>query len=319
MIETLSVRLCTIALAMTAVSTAGCDDKPKSNDAKAAAPSDAKSGAAAEAKSEVEACGPAYAEALKKELLSYCAVSSQVSRLELAEAPWNPPPTDIPERLAVEMSPNVVKVGWSATVDAAGLGAALSQAREADAFGGKVATDWVLSIDGSTRRNELADAFRSLAMAGYGKGKIVFATKPTSPLPKPRDSARLAALAKTLADTDGSTKATLLAKEIQDVVGSCQAFEDAFGAVATVPADQRCTAMVKGISHAMVECRCPEQEDELVTLIYGVTVGTAVPEYLGHVTPVVIDSKAPSRPGETWAEVVAGLDEAALDGLWIAP
>lgn len=218
------------------------------------------------------------------------------------------------------MTPEGVAVGGrSATASDAGLAEQITAEREAPTGYGEPARDWVLSIAADVPRARVASTLKALADSGHPRGHLLLATTQIGEIPAPRDPARLAALAGKLEGLDPSERAVFMAKEIQASMPACAGVQKAFSAVAAAAADQRCPLLAVGIAEGLVECGCPDA-DALLTQLYAMSLGMSRPERLAVTVPVVVDPEAPSRPGQTWGEVVGALDDAAaFTALWVGP
>ncbi|MCA9651211.1 MAG: hypothetical protein H6712_13285 [Myxococcales bacterium] len=261
-------------------------------------------------------CDAAHGNAIEQEMLGWCELSERVVSDEVPLAPWKPASANKPSSGLIEMRPGSLQVGWRETA-VGGLVGQLEEDREFAKMRGELgATRWSLMIGGDTPRAEVAAVFRTLADAGQPKGSLVLSVEPSDPVPQPRDPERLAALHTKLADADPSERAMLTAREIQAAMPPCPGLTHAFSAVATTSPDQRCALLARGISEGLVSCRCPK-EDEMLTLVYSISMGSTPPERLTTVVPVVLDPAAAPRSGATWGEIVAGLDQGALQTLWV--
>ncbi len=316
-----SALLLGVVVTVLSLATIGCDDGSKKNDAARSEEAKPQTKPSVDKPDEADAaapaCGPQRGKAIEQEILALCELSPKVLRHSVATAPWSPRPSDIPDGVALIVRPGAVVVGWGDPVPLASVGSKLAHALESRTFSGQVDVSWVLSIDGQTPRAEVAELFAVLVDAGRAKGRLVLATKPTTPLPQPRDPKRLAALAATLREGDSAMRATILAKTIEQAL-PCGELKQTFSALASAKPELRCQLMARGISEGLVDCGCPP-DDELLTLIYGVTVDASPPENLGIALPLTLNPTVASRRGATWADVVAGFGPAAVKGLWLVP
>lgn len=293
---------------------------PACNDAKKAdpAPTDAKAAVEAKAAPEPTAgtCDAAHGAVVEKEMLTWCALSDMGISPDVPLAPWKPAPTDRPTDGRIELRPGGLQVGWGRSAKADELVELLAAERETATMVGRTVDGWSLTIGADTPRAEVAAVVKTLSDADQRTGTVVLSVEPTAPVPQPRDPARLAALDAKIGGVDPSQRATLLAKEIEQAMPPCPGMAKAFSAVAMAAPDQRCPLLARGISEGLVGCGCPK-EDEMLTLIYGVSLGSKPPERLAVAVPATLDPAATPRPGATWGEIVAGLDEAALQALWV--
>jgi hypothetical protein len=308
-----------ITLALLALGTSACD-----RDAKMPAEREADARKAAVDGKAGAACDAAHAKALEQELLAQCALSDRVLMTEVPAAPWKPSPSAAPEDvLRLELGPAGVVLGWGPPMPVAELPSRLAQEREqaavmAEAKGRPRRDGWVLLIASATPRADVAAVLKGLAEAELRQGHLQLATDATGPLPVPRDAKLLADVKARVSAEDPSQRAMLLAQEIEQTMPPCPALVQTFSNVATVDAEQRCPLLARGISEGLVSCGCAK-EDTMMTLFYAVSMGLEPPTRLAAAVAVTLDPAAAPRPGATWAAVVAGLDEAALAGLWVSP
>lgn len=293
--------------------TLACDgDKKKDGAAAEAAPSKKSEGEAAPGGT----CDEAHGKAVEKEMLAWCELSEKVADDEIPLAPWKPAPTDKPANGRIEVRPGGVSVGWGRDTSLADLPGMLEEERGMAKMRGETVTGWSLTIGGDTPRAEVAAVLKTLADAGQPKGTVVLTVEPPGEVPQPRDPKRLEGINEKVGTADPSQRAVLLAKEIQTAMPPCPGMTKAFSAVATAAPDQRCPLLARGLSEGLVSCGCPK-EDEILTLVYAISMGFTPPKRLSTVVPVTIEPTAEPRAGATWAEIVAGADEAAFTALWV--
>ncbi|MCA9705632.1 MAG: hypothetical protein KDK70_07285 [Myxococcales bacterium] len=307
--------LALIMLPWLGLATPACDDGGKKAD-----PADPAAGPAAAPRSAGEgeaagACDQAHGKAIEQEMLAWCALSEKVAPEGLPVAPWKPAAANKPRRGIIDVRPSVLQVGWE-QVEASQVLDRLAQDRQRAETMGETHPGWSLVILGDTPRAEVAAVLKALADGEQRVGSLMLGVEATEPVPAPRDPKRLAALHAKLDGADPSQRAATLAQEIQAAMPPCPGMTNAFSAVAAAAPDQRCPLLARGLSEGLVGCKCPK-EDEMLTLIYAISLGSTPPGRLTAMVPVTLDPAAPPRPGATWAEVVAGLDEAALGSLWI--
>ncbi len=97
---------------------------------------------------------------------------------------------------------------------------------------------------------------------------------------------------------------------------SCPAVEAAFdGFVFFDPVDT-CPSVPRKLSAALIECGC-DNEDEILTLLYGLVVDTIAHEHPAVVVVVVLDPTATPWSGGTWGDIVSALDAEDLQRLWV--
>lgn len=299
--------------------TVACDDEKKVADtgpADVGQPAETKTEANANANANAGSCNEAHAKEIGAEMLSWCALGDKGISPDVPLAPWKPAPSDKPTDGRVELRPGGLQVGWGTEIGAGELVARLKAERETVEGQGRTMDGWSLTIGAETPRAEVAAVFRALAEGEMRAGTVVLSVEPTGPIPQPRDAARLAEVDAKVSGVEPSQRAVVFAQEIQQAMPPCPAMADAFAVVANASAQQRCALLARELSKGIVSCGCPK-EDEVLTLVYGVSLGSKPPERLATVVPVTLDPAAPPRAGGTWGEIVAGLDEAATKALWV--
>ncbi len=320
----------TILVSLALVSVLGCDRKAEPGaDAKAAgAEASAKAGADAKADAKAgadgkvgadAACDDARSKALRAELAALCPIGDQTLDVEVPLAPWKSGPVSPPfDAVELQVTAKGVVVGWGDPVPEGQLSMRLREEVERAVAFGRPPPGWVLAIAADAPRAEVARALAGLVHSEQKSGHVVFATTDVGTIPPPRDPAVLAKLATMLDELPPDQRSTIMAREIQQSMPPCAPVEKAFGAVAAASVDQRCSLLAVGIAEGLVSCGCPDA-DQLLTQIYAVTAGTKVPERLAVAVPVTIDPTATSRAGATWGAMVEGIDQTALETLWVAP
>lgn len=270
-------------------------------------------------------CDTAHAKALEQELVALCGVEGLVSPIDVPEAPWKPSPAAAPrDALRIDVTPAGVVVGWGAPVPLTELREHVVEGFEmnlmlAQAQGLEFSGTWLLSIAKDTPRAQVSSVMQALVDSKRWLGYVRLGAEPSKPLPQPRDPKQLAELDARMAAVASGEEAVFLAKEIERAASSCSEFEKAFSSAATDDPASRCPGLARSIANGIQHCGC-DQERTMMTLFYALTVGRRPPTQLGAALSVTLDASAPTpRPGATWAEIVARLDEHALAGLWVSP
>lgn len=271
------------------------------------------------------ACDAAHTKALEQELGGLCDLGELVSPIDVPPAPWKPAPAAAaPDALRIDVTAAGVVLGWGEPVPIAELRSRLTEGFEknqmlAEAQGTTYTGMWLLSMAKQTPRAEVAAVLQALVDAERYVGFVQFGIAAAEPLPQPRDPKQLADLDARMSAVTPGDEAVFLAKEIERAASSCPAFEQAFSNVSTVDADDRCKSLARSLADGIQRCGCDE-ETVMMTLFYALTVGRTPPSQRTAALRVTLDAAAPTpRPGATWGEVVARLDEDALAGLWVAP
>lgn len=270
-------------------------------------------------------CDAAHAKALEQELVALCGIEDLVSPIEVPAAPWKPGPAAAPrDALRIDVSPAGVVVGWGDPVPITELRERVVEGFEknlmlAQAQGLEFSGTWLLSIAKDTPRAQVSSVMQALVDSKRWLGYVRLGAEPSKPLPQPRDPKQLAELDARMAEAVPGEEAVFLAKEIERAASSCPDFEKAFSSAATDDPASRCPGLARSIANGIQHCGCGE-ERTMMTLFYALTVGRRPPTQLGAALSVTLDADAPTpRPGATWAEIVARLDEYALAGLWVSP
>lgn len=279
----------------------------------------------ADATAAAAGCDAAHTKALAQELGGLCELGERVSPIDVPPAPWKPAPAPAAlDLLRIDVSAAGVVVGWGTPVPIAELRSHLTEGFEknqliAEAQGMTYTGMWLLSIDEQTPRAEVAAVLQALVDAERELGYVQLGVEGAEPLPQPRDPKQLADLAARMSAVTPGEEAVFLAKEIERAAASCPAFEQAFANVSTIDPDDRCERLARSLADGIQRCGCDE-ETVMMTLFYALTVGRTPPTQRTAALRVTLDAAAPTpRPGATWGEVVARLDEDALAGLWVAP
>ncbi len=296
------------------------DDKPDANRAQA---KDAKTNDAKAKTNDAKVCDDARGKAIEAEILAGCSVGAKVLKLAAPMAPWKTEPSAPPPgALILRLSKTGTVVDWGRPLPIEQVAQRLTEAMKRQATMAEITGDktpgWALTIASDVPRADIAAVMELLANAGHPSGHLMLATEAVGDLPAPRDPELLATMYAKVGTLEPDQRATLLAKEIEKKMPKCDGVGKTFRAVSTAAPEQRCPLLALGISEGLVACDCPEA-DELLTLLYAISVDTQVPEQLSVALPVTLDPKAAPRVGGTWGQMVARLDQGALAGLWVTP
>lgn len=301
-----------VALSLLAIACNRSDSSP---------PTDSKASPTGEAGA---ACDAAHAKALEQELVSLCDLGELVSTIDAPSAPWKPSLVAPPQgAMRIDVTPEGVVVGWGAPVPVAELRGHLVEGLEMNAMlnqskGVNGAGTWLLSMAKDTPRAQVSAVLQALVDVGQPRGYVRLTAETATPLPVPRDPKQLAELDAQLAKQDASNKAVFLAREIERAAATCPEFEEAFESVAADDPATRCHGLARSLASGIQRCGCAE-ESVMMTFFYALTVGSKPPVRLTTAPGVTLDAQSTTpRHGATWAEIVAGLDEPALTGLWVS-
>ncbi|MEM7155799.1 MAG: hypothetical protein AAF799_23310 [Myxococcota bacterium] len=268
-------------------------------------------------------CDAAYGKTLEAEMQAWCPLNEKVLTIDVPDAPWPSEPAALSRTLLpLEMTKAGVVVGWGPPGPVSGVATRMAEFSRgqsaAVAHGAEPQAGWGLRIAGDVARADVAVLMQALVDAKQPKVELALATPMTGEPPKPRDAALLTELGGRITAKDVGTRTMVLAKEMAGRMPPCPELQESFNSAATVPPEKRCGMLAQGFANGLVQCGC-QKEDEVLTLLFGLTLGLEPPTRLGTVAEATLDPAGPSRAGATWAEIVAGLDQAALANLWVAP
>lgn len=254
-------------------------------------------------------CDAKGIEQLDATVTTWCAVDRRWLPFEAPQVPWSverPTPPSLESTVQLRLAASGVLLGeLEREVQIADMSEELPEG------------PWNLVIEADTPRAHVATLLRAMVDTQRLKGELVLTTRDMAGLPKPADPAVLAALDQKLGSVPPDQWTRTWAEEMRERMPKCPEFVSMMQAMATLRPESYCPYLAKTFGRSYVDCGCPELA-ELETMLYALVVGTAQPERLAVVLPVTLEPTAQSRPGETWAEIVAGLDAAALEGLWVA-
>lgn len=162
---------------------------------------------------------------------------------------------------------------------------------------------------------------RGLAAAGRKEIRVLVHIADPTPIPRPRDPKLLTGMRDALPDIT-SERLVFVAKAVQEYGKTCPPLAGVFPQLNQVSSGDRCVKLAELASKAIVECGCTKL-DEIMTLLYALTVGFDVPLGRAAAVPVAIDPEAPeaklvAKSGATWGELAAStLKGPELHRLWI--
>jgi len=278
-----------------------------SNDAGSPSPDDGDEGTVAEG----EACDEAHAKAIRASMDAQCELADVVAprRMPVVDHPPKAPPLD-GVRITVPLEGELNASGRDLTSPMLAQG--LTEAREraerlAEASGDASQGEFVLAIEANVPRSRVVSTLTHLHQAGFATGHVLLAATQKASMPEPPDAALVKSITERARALPDDQRAVQLAERLQTLVARCVPAQHAFAVIAEAAPHQKCKLMAAGISEAMVECGCPEQETELLSMIYAVN----LPDTDGSMTvtiPVRLDGEARVGDGERWGEIAATLD-----------
>ena len=268
-------------------------------------------------------CDAAYGKKIQAEVMTWCPLSEQVLSVDVPAAPWPSKPAPLSRALLpLELTTAGAVLGWGPPGPISGVATRIAEFQRgqatAVAHGAEPQGGWGLKIAKDVSRADVAALMQALVDAGQTRVELSLATPFEGEPPQPRDPALLAELGGRINGRDIGTRTMQMAKEMAERMPPCPELQESFNSAATVPPDERCALLAEGFGGGLTKCDC-QKEDEILTVLFGLTVGLEAPTQLSTTAAATLDPSATSRPGATWAEIVAGLDQAALANLWVAP
>lgn len=165
----------------------------------------------------------------------------------------------------------------------------------------------------------VAELQAKLAAAGRKEVRYLVYLGGDEPIPQPRKPKMLADMAAKL-PSDPNEKIMFVAQGVRGYAQTCPAFAAAFKQLSTTSAEERCPALAKHAAAAIASCEC-EKVDEIMTLLYALTMGFDPPKGRAAAVPVMLDPTAEPHvagEGETWGELAAKtFEDTQLHRLWI--
>ncbi|NVB42612.1 hypothetical protein G6O69_32615 [Pseudenhygromyxa sp. WMMC2535] len=164
----------------------------------------------------------------------------------------------------------------------------------------------------------VAELWRGLSAAGRMEIRALVQVTDPEPPPAPRKPEMLSTM-KAKLPTDANERAVFVAQGVRGYANACPALAEAFSQLSTVAPEQRCTALAERAAAAVVSCGC-EKGDEIMTLLYGLTVGFEPPKGRVAAVPVALDPNRGYTPpeGQTWGELAREtFTDTQLHRLWI--
>lgn len=164
----------------------------------------------------------------------------------------------------------------------------------------------------------VAELQRGLSAKGRKEVRFLVQVTEDTPVPQPR----LPELLETLtAQTPGdpSKRLMLTGQLIKQHGAECEELGGAFQTLAMVGQDERCAHLAKASAAALEHCNCTKR-DEIMTLLYAMTMGFEPPKGRTAAVPVALDPQAKYRPkeGMTFGELaVEQFTDTQLHHLWL--
>jgi hypothetical protein len=258
----------------------------------AAAPSRSSSKPAADS-----AC---QAEPLHAELASFCELDIGVPPIELAKVPWTAEPYH-------PLATRVITLDNRGLTDPEGDGSSVSiQAWLADPPRRiPEPGEMVFAIAADVPATTVAELQRGLAAAGRKQIQVLAHINDLRPIPQPRDAKLLATMRDAL-PSNSNERVVFVAKAVQEYAQTCPPVAGVFPQLTQVSPGDRCAKLGELAANAIVECGCAKL-DEIMTLLYALTIGFDVPVGRASAVAVVLDPDTKFAPaaGATWGELAA--------------
>ena len=314
-------------LVLLASCTRGGTSEKSSSDEAPAAPQEAPS----------TECGPA----IEADVLSRCAAQQFGDPLLAAPpATWATqaaqPPIDAllievsPGKVSVERYPVALPSSGDAPDPAAPAEAAPAEAAPADeprepgesidealdkAWQINPEGQWALVIDGAVPRSEVAFILGELDRADHHTGYVLLARgdKVTAVDEPPDFLALRTEIQKVIANTPADQRAKTLRAEIDKRSPECISADELALKTMEQPEHRVCRMLARELGERFAKCGCPKESGPLAAMMVA-GLESKIPRVAA---PAKIDKTAPPREGTTWAEIVAGMEEADLAKLWV--
>ena len=178
--------------------------------------------------------------------------------------------------------------------------------------------EMVFAIAADVPAATVAELLTGLAAAGRKQIRMLVHVGDARPIPQPRDGKRLADMREALPDV-ANERVVFAAQAVQSYAETCPPVAGVFPQLVQVSPGDRCAKLAELGSKAIVACGCTKL-DEIMTLLYALTVGFDVPRGRAAAVLVEIDPAATitANADASWGELAAAsFESAALHRLWI--
>ncbi|MCA9696988.1 MAG: hypothetical protein KC431_05650, partial [Myxococcales bacterium] len=178
--------------------------------------------------------------------------------------------------------------------------------------------EMALAIASDVPVTTYAELQRGLSAAGRKEVRILVTVADPQPVPTPRLPEMLSTM-KSKLPADDNEKVMFVAQGVRGYAGACPALASAFAELASVAPDGRCAALAQRSAEAIVSCSC-DKGDEIMTLLYALTMGFDPPTGRVAAVPVALDPNRPFVPpaGMTWGQYATQtFTDTELHRLWM--
>jgi hypothetical protein len=252
------------------------------------------------------------AEPLHAELASFCELDLGVPPIDLPKVTWT-------AETYHPLATRVITLDQRGLTDPEGVGTVSIEAWLADPPRRiPEPGEMVFAIAADVPASTVAELQRGLAAAGRKEIRYLVHIGDPTPLPRPRDPKLLTGMRDALPNV-ANERVVFVAKAVQEYAQTCPPLAGVFPQLNQVSSGDRCTKLAELASKAIVECGCAKL-DEIMTLLYALTVGFDVPLGRAAAVPVALDpaAKLEVEAGATWGELAASaLKGPELHRLWI--
>jgi hypothetical protein len=235
-------------------------------------------------------------ERLEPEMALYCDFEAQVPTNDLPPVRWSGPAFHLLEQqlILVDAEGRVLAPGQRERVSIA------TWLRDP----GSAEPPLVLAIADGLPASQAAELLAGLHAASRTSIEVLVRMEdPEQALPVPREPEMLAEIARRL-PSDLGQRATQSALTMRQYTESCPALATSLQNLAALAPEDRCLGMAGAVARAVVDCEC-RQADEIMTVLYAISVGTLPPKGRVAAVQLTIDPAAAVTPASTatWGQV----------------
>jgi hypothetical protein len=252
------------------------------------------------------------AELLQTELASFCELDLGVPPIELPKVTWTAEPYH-------PLATRVITLDTRGLTDPEGTGTvSIAQWLADPPRRIPEPGEMVFAIAADVPATTVAELQRGLAAAGRKEVRYLVHIGDPRPIPRPRDAKMLTSMRDAL-PSNSNERVVFVAKAVQGYGETCPPVAGVFPKLVQVGPGDRCAKLAELASKAIGECGCAKL-DEIMTLLYALTIGFDVPPGRATAVPVAIDPEAPpiAAADTTWGQLAAAqLKSTELHQLWI--
>lgn len=235
---------------------------------------------------------------LEPEMALYCDFEAQVPTNDLPAVRWSGPAFHLLEQrlIVVDAQGQVLAAG---TIERVSIATWLADPGPAD-------QPLVFAIADGLPASQAAELLAGLHAASRSEIQVLVRMEdPEQALPVPTQPAMLAEIARRLPGDLGQ-RATQLALTMLEYTQTCPALATALQNLAALAPEDRCLGMAGAVARAVVDCEC-RQADEIMTVIYAISVGTVPPKGRVAAVPLTLDPAAAVVPASTatWGQLAS--------------